>query len=426
MSLLLAKQPGTHRGRVGEASDILEESFRGRLVREMSFTAVDFETANSQRGSVCAVGLAKVVGGEIVERASWLIKPPSGIDHFEPRNVGIHGIRAKDVVTARDWETSLASIFRFADGGQFVAYNAKFDASVMRAATAATGMDLPQHEFYCALELAQGHLDLPRHRLNDVADHLNLPPFEHHEAGADAIACASVVLAIARTQQMQSIAEMWATPLGTKRIKRLDSSKVRTAVGGQINYTTERSLRLADLPQPNSAADPQHPFFGHTFCFTGELQTFSRLEAMAAVAECGATNRQGVTKKTSYVVIGRSDARHSATVRNLGSSNKERKALEYIAGGQKITVLGEREFMQLLTGTRAKNRVLPSALIDSSALPIASPKTTGTTSGRSASTTTASRPAVTDSGLHSGWNGLERVSEGPTWLVVLKRVLGLK
>lgn len=392
----------------------------------MSFTAIDFETANSQRGSVCAVGLARVVHGEIVERASWLIKPPSGIDHFEPRNVGIHGIRAKDVVTARDWETSLASIFRFADGGQFVAYNAKFDASVMRAATAATGMDLPQHEFYCALELAQGHLDLPRHRLNDVTDHLNLPPFEHHEAGADAIACASVVLAIARMGQLQSITEMWTTPLSAKTAKRLDSSKARTPAGGQINYATERSLRLADLPQPNSDADPQHPFFGHTFCFTGELQSFSRLEAMTAVADCGAANRQGVTKKTSYVVIGRSDSGHSATFGDLGASNKERKALDYITGGQQITILGEREFMQLLRGARASNLVLPSAFTDSSDLPIASRKPTARTTGLSVPTTIASRPAVIDSDLHSARNGLEKVPEGPRWLFVLKRVLGLK
>lgn len=392
----------------------------------MSFTAIDFETANSQRGSVCAVGLARVVDGEIVERASWLIKPPSGIDHFEPRNVGIHGIRAQDVVTARDWEASLASIFRFADGGRFVAYNAKFDASVMRAATDATGIDLPQHEFYCALELAQGHLDLPRHRLNDVSNHLSLPPFEHHEAGADAIACASVVLAIARMHQLQSIAEMWATPLGTKKTKRLDSSKARTPVGGQINYTTERSLRLADLPQPNSSADPQHPFFGHTFCFTGELQNFSRFEAMAAVAECGAINRQGVTKKTSYVVIGRSDSRHSASVEDLRASNKERKALDYIAAGQQITVLGEREFMQLLTGTRANDLVLRSTTPDVPDLPNGKPNAPTMTTVRPASSTTASRPAAGDSGLHSVRNGLEKLPEAPRWLVVLKRVIGLK
>ena len=225
-------------------------------------------------------------------------------------------------------------------------------------------------------------------------------------------------------RQLQSLAEMWTTPLSAKKAKRLDSSKERTPVGGQINYTTERSLRLADLPQPNSSADPQHPFFGHTFCFTGELQSFSRLEAMAAVADCGATNRQGVTKKTSYVVIGRSDAGHSASVGDLGVSNKERKALDYIAGGQQITVLGEREFMQLLAGTRANDLILPSALIDSSDLPSASPKPTGmTTRARTASATTAPRPAAGGSGLHSD---LEKLPEAPRWLVVLKRVLGLK
>ncbi|MFC8302647.1 hypothetical protein ACFUCV_03075 [Specibacter sp. NPDC057265] len=41
----------------------------------ISFTAIDFETANSHR-------------------ASWLIKPPSGHDRFHPINVGVHGITA--------------------------------------------------------------------------------------------------------------------------------------------------------------------------------------------------------------------------------------------------------------------------------------------------------------------------------------------
>ncbi|WP_083266335.1 exonuclease domain-containing protein [Arthrobacter sp. U41] len=368
----------------------------------MSFTAIDFETANSQRGSVCAVGLARVVNGEIVERASWLIKPPSGIDHFEPRNVGIHGIRPQDVVTARNWEESLASIFRFAAGGHFVAYNARFDASVMRAASDATGIDLPQHDFYCALELARGHLDLPRHKLNDVTEHLELPPFEHHEAGADAIACASVVLAIARMRQLESVAEMWAAPIGAKRIKASAPTKTRTPVGGQINYTTERNLRLADLPQPNAAADPQHPFFGHTFCFTGELQSFSRLDAMAAVADCGATNRQGVTKKTTYVVLGRSDSMHSASAGDLGASGKERKAFDYMALGQQITVLGERQFVQLLVGAKVNREVLPSVPLVAPVVPGTRPKAKAGTSNRPASAST------------------------PRWLITLKRVFGLK
>ena len=392
----------------------------------MSFTAIDFETANSQRASVCAVGMARVENGEIDERAAWLIKPPSGVDHFEPRNISIHGIRARDVVTARGWEESLASIFRFAAGGHFVAYNAKFDSSVMRAATEATGLDLPQHEFYCALELAQGHLDLPRHRLNDVTDHLDLPPFKHHEAGADAIACASVVLAIARMRQLQSTAEMWAAPLGAKKGRGSDSNATRTPVGGQINYTTERNLRLADLPQANAAADPGHPFFGHTFCFTGELQSFSRLDAMAAVADCGATNRQGVTKKTTYVVIGRSDSTHSASVRDLGESGKERKALDYIALGQQIMVLGEQEFVQILGRTPAAGKVLPSRPSVASALPVAKPKPTAITTARPAPVRTAPTSSPVGAGVQAAQNGSGKPGEGPRWLVNLRRVLGLK
>lgn len=395
-------------------------------MREMNFTAIDFETANSKRGSVCAVGLAKVVNGEIVERASWLIKPPSGIDHFEPRNVGIHGIRAQDVVTAIDWEESLASIFRFAAGGHFVAYNAGFDASVMRAASEATGIDLPQHEFYCALELSRGHLDLPRHKLNDVTEHLDLPPFKHHEAGADAMACASVVLAIARIRQRQSIAEMWTAPIGAKRARASEPTKARIPVGGQTNYTTERSLRLADLPQPNASADPQHPFFGHTFCFTGELQGFSRIDSMAAVADRGATNRQGITKKTTYVVIGRSDSTHSASAKDLGASGKERKALDYIALGQHIMVLGEKDFVQLLGNAPYNAKVLPAAPpAKASALPRAEPPTAVTTT-RPASVSTAPKRAASDFGVHSNENRMDKLADGPRWLAKVKRIFGPK
>lgn len=391
----------------------------------MSFTAIDFETANSQRGSVCAVGLARVVNGEIVERASWLIKPPSGFDHFEPRNVGIHGIRPQDVETAANWEESLPSIFRFAAGGHFVAYNARFDASVMRAASEATGIDLPQHDFYCALELARGHLDLPRHKLNDVTEHLALPPFKHHEAGADAIACASVVLAIARMQRRQSVAEMWAAPIGAKRTKASEAPKTRTPVGGQTSYTTERNLRLADLPQAKTNANPDHPFFGHTFCFTGELQSFSRLDAMAAVAECGATNRQGITKKTTYVVLGRSDSTHSASARDLGASGKERKALDYMALGQKITVLGERDFVQLLRTPTLEEMVLPAA---PTASPAGAPKagpTPMTAAPARRSEGTAQKAAAGDSGDHSRPRELEQSAAGPRWLVVLRQILRL-
>ncbi|HSV92226.1 MAG TPA: hypothetical protein VLH81_04080, partial [Desulfobacterales bacterium] len=41
----------------------------------LSFVALDFETANAFRGSPCAVGLARVLDGEVVETARWLMRP---------------------------------------------------------------------------------------------------------------------------------------------------------------------------------------------------------------------------------------------------------------------------------------------------------------------------------------------------------------
>ena len=43
----------------------------------MNFVAIDFETANYARDSACAIGLVKVVGGENVDKAVHLIKPPT-------------------------------------------------------------------------------------------------------------------------------------------------------------------------------------------------------------------------------------------------------------------------------------------------------------------------------------------------------------
>jgi DNA polymerase-3 subunit epsilon len=43
----------------------------------MNFVAIDFEMANYEASSAYSVGLVKVVGGEIVETAVHLIRPPT-------------------------------------------------------------------------------------------------------------------------------------------------------------------------------------------------------------------------------------------------------------------------------------------------------------------------------------------------------------
>ncbi len=78
----------------------------------LNFTAIDFETANSSPASACSVGLVKVRGGRVVERASWFIKPPVGHDAFLEWNTRIHGIVATDVVGAKAGPSSTATSWR--------------------------------------------------------------------------------------------------------------------------------------------------------------------------------------------------------------------------------------------------------------------------------------------------------------------------
>ncbi len=178
----------------------------------ISFTAIDLATANSDSAAVCGVGLAKVQDGRIVDRTSWLIKPPPGLGHFDPVNTEFHGISAEDVASAADWEMSIEGILHFTREDPLVAYNAVHNAEVLLKASDRLNLDLPAKDFYCALELAQKQLDLPKRSLKDTLAALKLPPVPRAEPGANAVACAKVVLAIARMRKMGSLEEIWTEP----------------------------------------------------------------------------------------------------------------------------------------------------------------------------------------------------------------------
>ncbi|MDP5226558.1 MULTISPECIES: 3'-5' exonuclease [Arthrobacter] len=178
----------------------------------LDFTAIDFETANSDRGSVCAVGLAKVIGGAVVDTTSWLIAPPEPVRWFDSFNTAIHGIRAVDVATAPGWEESAEQIASYVGGDHLVAHNAAFDASVIRKAGEHTGHPFPGREVYCSFRLAQRLLDLPKYKLPIVAAELGVSGFRHHDAGDDARVCAEIVIALAGRHGATAVEGLWERP----------------------------------------------------------------------------------------------------------------------------------------------------------------------------------------------------------------------
>jgi DNA polymerase-3 subunit epsilon len=160
----------------------------------VDFTAIDFETANSSGASACSVGLVKVRDGDVVDKGYWLIKPPLGHDAFNEWNIRIHGIMAADVVDALLWSEQLPQLVAFAGGDLLVAHNASFDMGVISAACQASYVETPSFSYLCSLQVARKTYNLDSYRLPVAAMAAGFEDFDHHNALADAEACAAIMV----------------------------------------------------------------------------------------------------------------------------------------------------------------------------------------------------------------------------------------
>ena len=160
----------------------------------LDFTAIDFETANGSPASACSVGLVKVRDGQVVDRMGWFIQPPFGHDHFVDWNIRIHGITPEMVLDAPSWVDQMADLQNYIDGDALVAHNAGFDMGVMKSACIATGLTVPIYSYMCSLQIARKTYHLDSYRLPVVAMAAGFEDFPHHDAVADAEACAAIMI----------------------------------------------------------------------------------------------------------------------------------------------------------------------------------------------------------------------------------------
>ncbi len=166
--------------------------------REMDFVAIDFETANYAQDSACAIGLVKVVGGEIVETAVHFIRPPGRRFAF----TYIHGLTWDHVAEADDFGTLWPKLTPLLEGARFLAaHNASFDRGVLNACCARYGLSAPAAPFRCTVRIARRTWNIYPTKLSNVCEELGIA-LNHHEALSDAMACAKIVLA--------ANAESWA------------------------------------------------------------------------------------------------------------------------------------------------------------------------------------------------------------------------
>ena len=155
------------------------------------FAALDFETADYDRDSACALSIVRANATGILDQKTFLIRPPRREFVF----TYIHGIRWSDVASMPDFKGHWPDILTLLKEVSFLAaHNAAFDRSVMAACCRQAGVQELHHPYLCTVRLAREVWRLRPAKLPDVCRHLRIP-LTHHDAASDALACAHIVLA---------------------------------------------------------------------------------------------------------------------------------------------------------------------------------------------------------------------------------------
>ncbi|MEY4639091.1 MAG: hypothetical protein RLY13_89 [Actinomycetota bacterium] len=174
----------------------------------LSFTAIDFETANGSPASPCAVGLVKVRDGKIVDQLAFLIQPPVPHDWFHEGNIRVHGIRPSDVDGAATAAEAIGLITGFVGTDTLIAHNAPFDMGVLRSSAQHVGAPLPKLNYACSLAISRKTYNLDSYRLNQVAYAIGHEEFDHHDALADSDACARIIIHAADRHGVDDLADL--------------------------------------------------------------------------------------------------------------------------------------------------------------------------------------------------------------------------
>lgn len=147
------------------------------------FVALDVETANRNRYSICSIGMVKFKDGDILDTYYKLINPD---ESFSLENIRIHGIQEHEVITAPRFYNLSYEIERFIGGRPVVAHNATFDMGALKDNYNRYGLDIAPLKYACSYQLARAvRKNFYNYKLSTISNYYGIP-LTHHDALSDA------------------------------------------------------------------------------------------------------------------------------------------------------------------------------------------------------------------------------------------------
>ena len=289
------------------------------------FIALDVETANADFGSICSIGLVHFRAGEVFKSLTILVDPE---DEFDQINIGIHGIRPEDVIG----KPTMAKVFPIISAAlqdTAIVHHSPFDRTALGRAAGRYGTGGLPCTWVDTLQVARrtwdGFGQDGGYGLANLARAFGIA-FRHHDAAEDARAAGLLLL---RAINESGVAlQVWVDEIGYESTVDTAPRRIKSAFAGKV-------------ARPG---DGSGPLVGETIVFTGVLQ-IPRSEAAHVASLAGCDVADGVTKKTTILVVGDQDLRFT---KGQEKSGKHRKAETMIANGAAIRIVGESDFMLMV------------------------------------------------------------------------------
>jgi ATP-dependent Lhr-like helicase len=200
----------------------------------LNFTAIDVETAQGPRWSICQIGLVKVENSIITDEVSFLIQPPD--NEYSNWNIQIHGITPDKTKDSPIFPEIWDQIKPYIEKQLLVAHNAVFDIDCLVKTLELYDIEVPNFDYVCTMKPTGA-------KLKELCQAYNINLRNHHDALNDARACAQVFLKISNNEKP-------------------DLSKIKLEDKNEHNMFEGHETLKGDILKPDLGnGNPNSPFY---------------------------------------------------------------------------------------------------------------------------------------------------------------------
>lgn len=278
------------------------------------FVAIDFETMTGLRTSACAIGMVKVIDGEIVQEFYSLINPVRDEDTDRQPNRKIHGIDLATAEKANTFAELFEGIRLFIGPLPIICHNKAADIAILNQLMEFYGLSgIDTENAMCTYEMTGKSLSA-------CCKEFGIKEENHHNALWDAEVCARIYLELIG----KPIIQQGGNPIFGK-----DSPFATSR-----NISKEHRARLED----DKIENKDSIFYNSTVVITGVFERYDDRDKLAAILQSmGAKITSSISKKTTHVLVG-----------SEAGPKKIEKIRELQADGYPIKVIREHELKEYL------------------------------------------------------------------------------